>query len=60
MSRSAPFPWIVLLAYGVLFFAPAINEWIDRHPHIKHGRDRLRGEITRRSTSKDLERWGHR
>ena len=26
------FPWIILVAYAVLWFAPRINRWIDRPP----------------------------
>lgn len=57
MSRSAPFPWIILLAFAVLFFAPQINEWLEHHPRVRHSRGRLRAEITRKQPGRDLERW---
>jgi hypothetical protein len=30
--RSAPFPWVILAAWAILWFAPQINRWLDRPP----------------------------
>ena len=30
IARVAPFPWPILVAFAVLWFAPAINRWVDR------------------------------
>jgi hypothetical protein len=45
-----PFPWVILVAWAVLWFAPRINEWIDRSSRPKPPR------IIRRGTSRELER----
>ena len=28
----APFPWVILIAYGILWAAPRINRWLDQPP----------------------------
>jgi hypothetical protein len=54
--NRAPFPWIVLAAYTVLWFAPRINRWLDRPPRPDRPDQPVRGELRR--PGRDLERRG--
>ena len=62
MNR-APFPWVVLAAYAVLWFAPRINRWLDRPPRPERPippdqhRTPVQARIVRRGTGRDLDRW---
>lgn len=45
--RSAPFPWVILAAWAVLWFAPRINQWIDRSSRPSRPQEPAREPITR-------------
>lgn len=55
MTRQ-PFPWVVLVAYAVLWFAPRINRWLDRPDRPAAQEPPAQVQIIRRGTGRELER----
>jgi hypothetical protein len=59
--NRGPFPWAILAAYAVLWFAPRINRWLDQQPRPDRPDQPVRGELRRpdppgREISRELER----
>jgi hypothetical protein len=62
--RSAPFPWAIVPALLILWFAPVINRWIDRTSHPRPDRPRppvvhetpVQVRIVRPNPNRELER----